>query len=146
MSNFRMEHDAYAGDITPEEAWEILKNDSKAQIVDVRTVPEWAFVGCPDVSSLKKKLIRICWRVYPQMIVNQDFEQQLEREVPDRDVTLLFICRSGARSQDAAIAMTAKGYGTCYNIAGGFEGDLDAGSHRGTRNCWKSANLPWEQN
>jgi hypothetical protein len=46
---------------------------------------------------------------------------------------------------DAAIAMTAKGYSTCYNIAGGFEGDLDEGNRRGTKNCWKSAKLPWEQ-
>ena len=146
LSNFENLHDLYAGDITPDNAWEILKSDKKAQLVDVRTVPEWAFVGYPDIASLKKKLVRICWRIYPQMLPNQEFERQLEREVSDKDAPLLFLCRSGGRSLDAAIAMTAKGYSKCYNIAGGFEGDLDEGNHRGTRNCWKSANLPWEQN
>ncbi len=146
MSNFGKQHDTYAGDLSPKEAWELLKKDKKAQLVDVRTVPEWAFVGYPNLSSLKRKLILISWRRYPQMLPNQEFERQLLEEVPDRNTPLLFLCRSGGRSLDAAIAMTAKGYSTCYNIAGGFEGDLDEGNHRGTGNCWKSANLPWEQN
>lgn len=146
MSNLVNQHDSYAGDISAEEAWKILKEDKKAQLVDVRTVPEWAFVGYPDLSSLGKNLVCICWRIYPQMLPNMEFARQLEQEVSNKDAPLLFLCRSGGRSLDAAIAMTAKGYSKCYNIAGGFEGDLDEGNHRGTRNCWKSANLPWGQN
>ena len=146
MSNSENSHELYAGDISPEEAWEILNKDKTAQLVDVRTVPEWAFVGYPNLSSLKKELILISWRIYPQMLPNQEFERQLGEEVSELDTPLLFLCRSGGRSLDAAIAMTAKGYSKCYNIAGGFEGDLDEGNHRGTRNCWKSAKLPWGQN
>lgn len=135
----------YAGDITAQEAWELLESDKNAQLVDVRTVPEWVFVGYPDLSSLNKSLLRISWRMYPQMLPNDEFERQLSEEVEDKDAPLLFLCRSGGRSLDAAIAMTTKGYSKCYNIVGGFEGDLDEGNHRGFKSGWKATNLPWEQ-
>ncbi len=146
LSNFKTQNNLYAGDILPKDAWELLKNDKNAMLIDVRTVPEWAFVGYPDLTPLKKEVIRICWKNYPQMLPNQEFELQLEELTPQQDTSLLFLCRSGGRSLEAALAMTAKGYSKCYNIAGGFEGDLDEGNHRGTKNCWKSANLPWGQN
>ena len=38
---------------------------------------------------------------------------------------LLFICRSGARSRQAAIAMTSAGWAPCFNVSDGFEGPLD---------------------
>jgi len=62
-----------------------------------------------------------------------------------RDAAILFLCRSGARSRAAAIAMTELGFARCYNIAGGFEGDLDGERHRGVGG-WKAAGLPWRQN
>jgi len=36
-------------------------------------------------------------------------------------------------------------FAKCFNIAGGFEGDLDAARHRGQINGWKAAGLPWTQ-
>ena len=39
----------YAGDISPRQAWEMLQSDPKAVLVDVRTPPEWAYVGQPDL-------------------------------------------------------------------------------------------------
>jgi len=41
--------------------------------------------------------------------------------------------------------MTQAGYARAYNIAGGFEGDLDRERHRGSKNGWKAAGLPWKQ-
>jgi len=41
---------SYAGDISAAEAWEKLAADSRAQLVDVRTLAEWNFVGVPDLS------------------------------------------------------------------------------------------------
>ena len=38
----------YAGDITPQEAWDILTSNPDATLVDVRTDAEWRFVGVPD--------------------------------------------------------------------------------------------------
>jgi len=58
---------------------------------------------------------------------------------------VVFLCRSGARSRAAAIAMTAAGFAKAFNASGGFEGDLDALRHRGNNNGWKAAQLPWKQ-
>jgi rhodanese-related sulfurtransferase len=58
---------------------------------------------------------------------------------------VLFLCRSGGRSRNAAVAMTAAGFGSCYNVAEGFEGDKDGEGHRGRVGGWKLAGLPWRQ-
>jgi rhodanese-related sulfurtransferase len=34
---------------------------------------------------------------------------------------------------------------TTYNVANGFEGQIDAAGHRGTLNGWKAEDLPWRQ-
>jgi len=43
----------YAGDIGSVEAWEMMAQNPLAQLIDVRTVAEWNFVGLPDLSSLR---------------------------------------------------------------------------------------------
>ena len=135
----------YAGDVPPMKAWEILANDSLAALIDVRTLPEWNFVGVPDLSGLNKNAALISWQNYPDMARNDEFEKAVEALKLAKDAPLLFLCRSGARSRAAAIAMTARGYKTCYNIAEGFEGDVDDAHHRGGKNGWKVAGLPWVQ-
>ena len=128
------------------DAWDILKNDVNAVLVDVRTVAEWSFVGGADLSSLNKNTIYIQWNVYPSMAVNENFVQQLESEATlQKDTNILFLCRSGARSLAAAQAMAANGYLNCYNVEDGFEGDLDVNGHRGQKNGWKFCDLPWGQ-
>jgi rhodanese-related sulfurtransferase len=81
--------------------------------------------------------------------VNPQFADMVANAVrkagASEDTPLLFLCRSGARSRAAAIAMTRVGFGKSYNIAGGFEGDLDEQRHRGRRNGWKAQGLPWRQ-
>ena len=115
----------YAGDVSPREAWNILSSDEKAVLIDVRTAPEWSFVGVPDLASLGRQLVRQSWQAYPRMEVDADFAARLSAAVADRDAPLLFLCRSGARSRSAAMAMTQAGYHRCYNIATGFEGNHD---------------------
>ncbi|HZF36618.1 MAG TPA: rhodanese-like domain-containing protein, partial [Candidatus Angelobacter sp.] len=63
----------------------------------------------------------------------------------DREAPIFFLCRSGARSRAAAMAMTQAGYARCYNIANGFEGNHDAERHRGKAAGWKADGLPWTQ-
>jgi rhodanese-related sulfurtransferase len=135
----------YAGDITPERAWQILVEDKSATLVDVRTKAEWSYVGVCDLGSIDKKPAFIEWQVFPTMAVNDGFVDAVDHLGSPKDVPLLFLCRSGARSRSAAIATTGKGYQACYNIAGGFEGDPDAERHRGHVNGWKAAGLPWVQ-
>jgi rhodanese-related sulfurtransferase len=136
---------SYAGELKPTEAWKLLAEDKQAQLVDVRTRPEWMFVGLPDLSRLGKKPMLQSWQVFPAMDVDANFAAALAKQIPDRDTPILFICRSGGRSRSAAVAMTAAGYGKCLNVAEGFEGNPDAERHRGKTSGWKAAGLPWTQ-
>ena len=80
---------------------------------------------------------------YSQMIENCARNGAIYASDPKAPVMLL--CRSGARSRAAAIALTEAGFAQAFNIAGGFEGDADGEGHRGNRNGWKAENLPWRQ-
>lgn len=138
-------NDTYAGDIAPRAAWEILERDPRAVLIDVRTVPEWLYVGLPDLSSLGKRTYRICWQDYPAMNLNPRFVQEVEESGISAGQPVLLLCRSGVRSRHAAIALTAHGFAPCYNVAGGFEGSHDARRRRGAQDGWKVADLPWQQ-
>lgn len=137
----------YAGDLSPQEAWALLTKEPTAQIVDCRTAPEWSYVGVPDVTSLGREVHCVEWQSFPTMAHNGAFVDQVEAAIEgaSKDTPLLFLCRSGARSRSAAIAATAAGYTHAYNIATGFEGDLDPARHRGIKNGWKASGLPWKQ-
>jgi rhodanese-related sulfurtransferase len=57
----------------------------------------------------------------------------------------MFICRSGVRSHQAAVACSEVGFAS-YNVLEGFEGDLNkASGHRNELNGWKLRDLPWTQ-
>jgi rhodanese-related sulfurtransferase len=139
----------YAGDVSVAEAWKLLEQDASAQLIDVRTTAEWAFVGQPDLAPVGREVLSVEWQSFPQMNINPGFVKTVEAEVrglgAKEDTPLLFLCRSGGRSRAAAIAMTQAGFTRAYNVAGGFEGDLDEGRHRGKRNGWKADGLPWRQ-
>jgi rhodanese-related sulfurtransferase len=144
-----MENPGYAGDVSVQDAWSALAADPKAQIVDVRTTAEWAFVGVPDLSDARREVRLVEWQSYPSGSVDPDFAENagdvLRQAGADPDTPVFFICRSGARSRSAAMAMTRAGWSRAYNIVGGFEGDLDEERHRGGRGGWKAAGLPWRQ-
>lgn len=137
------------GEIGAREAFELLRRDPAAVLVDVRTAAEWTFVGVPDLSELGSEPVLLEWQRYPTMARNADFAAALAAEVQRRgagpDSPLLFLCRSGARSLAAAQVMAASGYTRCLNVRGGFEGPLDAGRHRGGEDGWKAEHLPWRQ-
>jgi len=135
----------YAGDLSPEESWALLSRESGAVLVDCRSQAEWSFVGLPDLARIGKTTQRIAWQTFPGMIANPEFAAQVAAACPDRGASLVFLCRSGVRSRNAAIAMTAQGYRRCYNLAGGFEGPHDEARHRGGVAGWKAAGLPWVQ-
>jgi rhodanese-related sulfurtransferase len=139
----------YAGDISVEAAMKLLSGDGRATLVDVRTEPEWQFVGAPDLSGLGKDVIFLSWQTYPSMQVQGDFASSLAGILKERgaepNAPILFLCRSGARSRSAAMEMTKAGWDQCYNVADGFEGPLDAEGRRGRSGGWKSKGLPWRQ-
>ena len=44
----------YAGDLTPKQAWTLLKEDKNCQLIDCRSAAEWSLVGVPELDSLAK--------------------------------------------------------------------------------------------
>ncbi|MEQ8666988.1 MAG: rhodanese-like domain-containing protein [Rhodospirillales bacterium] len=138
------DHD-YAGDRTPQQTWDILEKEPRAVLVDCRTEAEWAFVGFPVLDAIDKQPLFVEWLSYPAMKPNPVFVDAVSAEVPEKDAPILFLCRSGQRSQAAAAALTKAGYTACYNILEGFEGDKDASGCRGTLGGWKMRGLPWKQ-
>ncbi|MGL6234078.1 MAG: rhodanese-like domain-containing protein [Segniliparus sp.] len=135
---------SYAGDITPQQAWEILEGEPSAVLVDVRTDAEWKFVGVPDVSGLGKTVVLAQWTTYPNGAPNAGFLDELRAAGVRGEAPVVFLCRSGQRSIAAAVAATAAGLGPAYNILDGFEGALDGEKHRGSTG-WRAVGLPWRQ-
>ncbi len=139
----------YAGDLSIEDAYALLAENENAVLVDVRTQPEWTYVGVPDLGQLGKMPIFLEWQTYPSMQVVADFTPRLivalSERGADRSAPVIFICRSGVRSRAAAIALTGAGWPRCFNIAEGFEGGLDATRKRGVLGGWRARGLPWTQ-
>ena len=83
------------------------------------------------------------------MQADPDFAARLSAKLEGAGVKpgapLVFLCRSGARSRNAAIAMTQAGWIPCFNVSDGFEGPLDPWRHRSVVSGWKAGNLPWAQ-
>ena len=140
---------AYAGDLSARQAWDLLTRTPDATLIDVRTRAEWSYVGIVDLSVLGKEIVFLEWQSFPDGQLNREFVDTLMAELSRRavgaDAPLLFVCRSGVRSAAAAGAVAAAGRDHCYNVAGGFEGGLDADRHRGRLGGWKVENLPWVQ-
>jgi rhodanese-related sulfurtransferase len=127
---------SYAGALLPPEAHALMQRG--ARLVDVRTQPELLYVGKIPGS------IAIEWQTYPGNRPNPEFLGELAASV-SKDATVMFLCRSGARSHAAAEAATRAGWRECYNVLEGFEGDKDTEQHRNTVGGWRKAGLPWIQ-
>ncbi len=141
--------EGYAGDVEPAEAWRVLCENQDAVLVDVRTRAEWGFVGIPDLNMINKKVLLQEWQNFPSMERQANFEaavvEHLQGVGADKSTPVFFLCRSGARSMAAAIALSMAGYENCYNVKDGFEGPLDEAGHRGGIAGWKASDLPWQQ-
>ncbi len=144
---FDMPPGEYAGDVTSASAWETLSAETNARLVDVRTEVEWKLIGQPDLSSIGKQAIYLQW--VTMQGPNTEFVAELDAALKEadtaRDAPIFFICQSGGRSKIAAMQCTSLGYTRAYNIAEGFEGDLDEHQHRNSVSGWKVAGLPWRQ-
>ena len=127
-----------SGALLPEEAFTLLQNVPAAKLVDVRSNAEWNFVGVIPGA------VNVEWKTFPGMIDNPHFLEQLKHQV-DAESLVMFICRTGARSDQAARTAAANGFSDCFNVLEGFEGDKDGHGHRGKVNGWKARNLPWAQ-
>lgn len=142
---------ATVDEVSPPDALDALAEAPDSLFVDVRTSAEWTFTGMPDLSGTGHEVVAVEWASFPGMTRNEGFARDLiERAGGRLPARLFFMCRSGGRSMAAArhVAAEAESRGEsihCTNVAGGFEGDLDAEGHRGRVNGWKAAGLPWRQ-
>ena len=128
----------YAGALTPKEAYEVWQLAPGAKLVDVRTRAEWDWVGrIPGAEEIE-------WMTYPGNQPNTNFLAQLKQQI-DPEVLVMFVCRSGVRSDKAAGLASKAGYTEAYNVLEGFEGDKDANGRRNTIGGWRHAGLPWHQ-
>lgn len=124
--------------ISAREGWERLAADKDAVLVDVRMPAEWQSVGLPDLTTLDKNVVALSWDPYDAA----GFAQSLRDAVPDLATPILFLCRSGVRSQQTAELAAHLGYETSVNIVEGYEGPPDATGQRGRVCGWQFQDLP----
>ncbi|MDX1915940.1 MAG: rhodanese-like domain-containing protein [Methylophilus sp.] len=126
----------YAGVLSPHEAFDVLQQNPAAVLVDVRTRAELELVGrVPQATHIE-------WAFYPGMTPNPEFANQLQ-SLLDKELTVIFICRTGGRSHNAAVLAHQLGFLDAYNMAEGFEGEANSLKQRTMINGWKHAGLPW---
>src|SRR5436190_13288139 len=108
--------------IDPEQAKDILENDSNAIYIDVRTEQEFMNGHVPQSIN-----IPVVWPdpATRQMKPNPDFIKVVEAHVP-RDKRVIVGCQAGGRSQFAADLLDKEGFKDVSNMQGGFGGARDA--------------------
>jgi rhodanese-related sulfurtransferase len=126
----------YAGALTPQETYTLIDQGNGVVLVDVRSRAELELVGRVPLAK------HIEWASYPGMVPNPDFAAQLQTQV-DKNSTVIFMCRTGGRSHNAALLAQQLGYGNAYNMLEGFEGEANEFKQRTLINGWKQAGLPW---
>lgn len=133
--------------ISPKDAWELIAQDPRAILIDVRSSMEYLFVGHP------KGAVHIPWIDEPDWEVNPNFVRSIREltlggvidSVAGGSVPILLICRSGKRSLEAGRLLLESGFIDVSNIEEGFEGELDEEHHRSTTGGWRFHGLAWEQ-
>lgn len=126
----------YTGELTPREAFDLLQHDPATVLVDVRSRAELELVGrIPSATHIE-------WAFYPGMAPNNAFTEELQKSV-DKELTVIFVCRTGGRSHNAALVAQQLGYSKAYNMLEGFEGEMNSLNQRTQMNGWKHAGLPW---
>jgi rhodanese-related sulfurtransferase len=132
---------------TPHEAWELMKNNQRVVMIDVRSSMEHLFVGHPQGS------VHVPWIDAPDWTVNPNFVTEVRKVMlggigmgeHGDDAPVVLICRSGKRSLEAGKLLINNGFTEVYNVSEGFEGELDQQHHRSTVGGWRHRGLPWEQ-
>ncbi|MEQ5801405.1 rhodanese-like domain-containing protein [Halomonas sp. H10-9-1] len=139
------------------EAWELMQENERAVLIDVRDPVEIKFTGFAEPTD-----IHVPWvladrdgfdaeaRTWP-MVKNPDFAEQMRAELEAlgvaEDDPIIVMCRSGStRSAPAADAIAEMGFSEVYSVTDGFEGGkLEEGDSKGVRavNGWRNSGLPW---
>ena len=128
--------------LSPKEAYKFVHDHPNALLVDVRSHMEFLFVGHPAGA------IHIPWIDEPDWKVNTNFVKMMRQTMlggAAGAAPVVLICRSGVRSLEAGKVLIEAGISDVYNVAEGFEGQLDDSHHRSATGGWRFHGLPWEQ-
>ena len=142
-----MTHENDPQSLTPKQAYEIVHNDPRAVLVDIRSTMEYLFVGHPAGS------VHVAWIDEPEWTVNPHFVTEIRKlmlggvvcDTEEGCAPVILICRSGKRSLEAGRALVDSGMKNVFHVDEGFEGELDEDHHRSTTSGWRYHGLPWEQ-
>ena len=134
-------------EINSTEAYSILQKLENAVLIDVRSTMEYEYVGHPV------NAIHVPIKEPPGWEIRVDFINNIKSELTKKfpniqnlsEIHILLLCRSGKRSEQAALMLESEGYKNTINITDGFEGDKDANGHRSVINGWRFNKLPWKQ-
>lgn len=112
--------------LTPQEAFERLKNDDATTYVDVRTVAEFA-TGHPKGKIINVPIV-FFHPTTKAVFQNESFDLVME-EVCPKETPLIVGCEKGPRAKQAVERLAAAGYENVHLMEAGHAG-------------WKAANLP----
>ncbi|HEX9583374.1 MAG TPA: rhodanese-like domain-containing protein [Gammaproteobacteria bacterium] len=137
----------HAKALTCKAAYDLVKKDPRAVIVDIRSTMEFLFVGHPTGA------IHVPWIDEPEWTINPHFITDVRKillggATSHDDIggaPVILICRSGKRSIDAGKALLDAGFSEVFYVDEGFEGELDELRHRGSIGGWRFHGMPWEQ-
>ncbi|HLC18863.1 MAG TPA: rhodanese-like domain-containing protein [Thermodesulfobacteriota bacterium] len=116
----------------------VTKNPSHTFIIDVRSRAEYELVGHPD---LPNGVANIPHLFYPGWEVNKDFVARVKERYKEDD-TIITMCRSGKRAENAARLLLNEGFKNVFYMTDSFEGPEDEKGHR-TVSGWKVNGLPY---
>ncbi|MCI0490755.1 MAG: rhodanese-like domain-containing protein [Blastocatellia bacterium] len=107
-------------EVSPQEAYDLMQNDSDYIYLDVRSVPEFE-AGHP-ASAINIPLLHLTPGA--GMSPNQDFLAVVEANLP-KDAKLVIGCKTGGRSARACEMLSQVGYTDTANVRCGFVGAMD---------------------
>ena len=134
-------------DISPKSASQMLHDDPRVILIDIRSTMEYLFVGHPVGA------VHLPWIDEPDWVINPHFVPEVRKlmlggtvcDTEEGCAPIVLICRSGKRSQEAGKVLLAAGLSNIFHIDEGFEGDLNEIHQRSSIGGWRFHGLPWEQ-
>ena len=136
--------------IRSKEAFHILREYKNSVLIDVRTKEEHLEVGVHNLQEVGKTIYKIEWKTSILPGSEQRFLNNFYKNFDLCDKgKYLFICRSGIRSNFAALTVeesfnSGNYNGKCFNIKDGFEGNEQSSGYSRMPNGWKNLGLPWK--
>ena len=136
--------------INSKEAFDLLREDKNAVLIDVRTKKEHLAVGIPDLLELGKETFVIEWKNSILPGSGKRFLNDINEKLGfDQEGKYIFICRTRIRSNIAALTVEESFFSgnynsKCFNVEDGFEGHAQSLGYPQKPTGWKNLGLPWK--